>query len=177
MGFPRQEYCSELPLLSPGDWTWVSCIAGRFFTIWATRKPIYMYVCIYIHTQCIFKFYNHRNNVFFCHRSVKQENLFWRWLQIVTGGVWMQWNGDEERYLYCTKLSLHKLLITYKGTYYNYIMGNLAIKVIKDNINSVGSNQHYRPPEQNTLRQEKQDFDILQKLHTLNQIIRNHHKK
>ena len=22
------------------DWTWVSCIAGRFFTIWATRKPL-----------------------------------------------------------------------------------------------------------------------------------------
>ena len=65
----------------------------------------------------------------------------------------------------------------YKGEYYNYIMGNLAIKVIKDNIDSVGSNQHYRPPEQNILRQKKQDFDILQKLHNLNQIIRNHHKK
>ena len=22
----------------PRDWTWVSCIAGRFFTIWATRE-------------------------------------------------------------------------------------------------------------------------------------------
>ena len=22
----------------PGDWTQVSCIAGRFFTIWATRE-------------------------------------------------------------------------------------------------------------------------------------------
>ena len=22
----------------PWDWTWVSCIAGRFFTIWATRE-------------------------------------------------------------------------------------------------------------------------------------------
>ena len=22
----------------PRDWSWVSCIAGRFFTIWATRK-------------------------------------------------------------------------------------------------------------------------------------------
>ena len=22
----------------PKDWTWVSCIAGRFFTIWATRE-------------------------------------------------------------------------------------------------------------------------------------------
>ena len=24
----------------PRDWTWVSCIAGRFFTIWATREAI-----------------------------------------------------------------------------------------------------------------------------------------
>ena len=22
----------------PRDWTWVSCIAGRFFTLWATRE-------------------------------------------------------------------------------------------------------------------------------------------
>ena len=24
----------------PRDWTWVSCIAGRFFTIWATRETL-----------------------------------------------------------------------------------------------------------------------------------------
>ena len=23
----------------PRDWTWVSCVAGRFFTVWATREP------------------------------------------------------------------------------------------------------------------------------------------
>ena len=28
------------------DWTWVSCVAGRFFTISATRKASY-YVCIH----------------------------------------------------------------------------------------------------------------------------------
>ena len=47
MEFSRQEYWSELPFPSPGDlldWTWVSCLAGRFFTIWATRKA---FVCIY----------------------------------------------------------------------------------------------------------------------------------
>ena len=27
----------------PRDQTWVSCIAGRFFTNWATRKAIYIY--------------------------------------------------------------------------------------------------------------------------------------
>ena len=26
-----------------GDWTWVSCIAGRFFTIWATREALIFY--------------------------------------------------------------------------------------------------------------------------------------
>ena len=42
MGFSRQEY--EWVAISfsrrssqPRDWTWVSCIIGRCFTIWATR--------------------------------------------------------------------------------------------------------------------------------------------
>ena len=25
----------------PRDWTWISCIAGGFFTVWATRKAYY----------------------------------------------------------------------------------------------------------------------------------------
>ena len=32
----------------PRDWTQVSCIAGGFLTIWATRKA-YIYICIYIY--------------------------------------------------------------------------------------------------------------------------------
>ena len=47
MGFPRQEYWSELPFPSPGDLPdpgiepCVSCIAGRFFTTEPTgEKPI-----------------------------------------------------------------------------------------------------------------------------------------
>ena len=49
MKFSRREYWSGLPLLSSGDLpdpgielrTWVSCIAGRFFTIWATGEVQY----------------------------------------------------------------------------------------------------------------------------------------
>ena len=44
MAFPRQEYWSGL-LFSfsrgsswPRDWTWVSCIAGGFFTVWSIRE-------------------------------------------------------------------------------------------------------------------------------------------
>ena len=43
-GFSRQEHWSGLPFPSPRgsswprEWTWVSCIAGRFSTIWATRE-------------------------------------------------------------------------------------------------------------------------------------------
>ena len=33
MGFSRQSS-------QPRDWTWVSCVAGRFFTIWATREAL-----------------------------------------------------------------------------------------------------------------------------------------
>ena len=46
MGFSRQEYWSGLPLLSPEDLPdprdqiWVSCIAGRFFSIWAIGKTL-----------------------------------------------------------------------------------------------------------------------------------------
>ena len=46
MGFPRQEYCSGLPFPSSGDLPWprdqiqVSCIAGRFFTIWAATLSL-----------------------------------------------------------------------------------------------------------------------------------------
>ena len=48
MGFSRQEYWNGLPFPSPvgsslpRDWTQVSCIAGRFFIIWAT---IMNYLC------------------------------------------------------------------------------------------------------------------------------------
>ena len=54
-GFSRQEYWTGLPFPSsilewttmpssrgscqPGDWTQISLTAGRFFTVWATRKP------------------------------------------------------------------------------------------------------------------------------------------
>ena len=49
-GFSRQEYWSGLPFPSPGEssqprnWTQVSCIAGRFFTNWAIRKPQFLEV-------------------------------------------------------------------------------------------------------------------------------------
>ena len=33
----------------PGDWTWVFCIAGRFFTIWATREAH----AIHLQPSCI----------------------------------------------------------------------------------------------------------------------------
>ena len=38
MEFSRQGYWSGLPFPPLEDWTWVSCIAGRFFIIWATRE-------------------------------------------------------------------------------------------------------------------------------------------
>ena len=44
MEFSRQEYWSGMPFPSPGgsswpgDWTQVSGIAGRFFTVWASQK-------------------------------------------------------------------------------------------------------------------------------------------
>ena len=38
----------------PRDWTWVSCIAGRFFTIWASWKAYYMAaVSYYLKFLCV----------------------------------------------------------------------------------------------------------------------------
>ena len=51
MGFSRQEYWSGLPfsllqgIFPTRDGTQVSCIAGRHFTIWATRRsPEFIYI-------------------------------------------------------------------------------------------------------------------------------------
>ena len=53
MGFSRQEYWSGLPVYfqwastsrgssQPRDQTWVSSIANRFFTIWATKEALFL---------------------------------------------------------------------------------------------------------------------------------------
>ena len=53
MGFSRQEYWSGLPcppprdLPDPGIKPGVSCIAGRFFTVWATREAHALLTCVY----------------------------------------------------------------------------------------------------------------------------------
>ena len=48
MEFSTQEYWSEFPLPSPGDLSHLgiepSWIAGRFFTIWATRKDQFFFL-------------------------------------------------------------------------------------------------------------------------------------
>ena len=37
----------------PRDWTEVSCIVGRRFTVWVTRKVLYVYTYIYICSGCL----------------------------------------------------------------------------------------------------------------------------
>ena len=44
----------------PRDWTWVSCIAGRFFTSWATKEA--QYRCMYRSIKkCLCLLYLHGN--------------------------------------------------------------------------------------------------------------------
>ena len=58
IGFSRQEYWSDFAIsfsrasFQPRIWTWISCVAGRFFTDWATREAPFH--CIYVH---LFKIY------------------------------------------------------------------------------------------------------------------------
>ena len=55
MEFSRQEYWSGLLFPSPGEssipmvQTWGSCIADRFFTIWAMRERLN---AVFLHTAC-----------------------------------------------------------------------------------------------------------------------------
>ena len=59
MGFSRQEYWSGLLFPPPGessqprDQTWVSCLASRFFTTWATREALIPQSLITIATYII----------------------------------------------------------------------------------------------------------------------------
>ena len=52
LGFSRQEYWSGLPFPSPGnlpnpDGNQVYCIIGRFFTVWASREAIFLFLFCY----------------------------------------------------------------------------------------------------------------------------------
>ena len=85
MGFSRQEYWSGLPCpspevlpnpgIKPRDRTQVSCIAGRFFTVWATREAhatilqlcMCVCVCVCIHTCICVCVYTHTyTHVYIC---------------------------------------------------------------------------------------------------------------
>ena len=41
----------------PRDWTWVSHIVGRFFTVWVTGKPqVWIYYSVFNHISELFRF-------------------------------------------------------------------------------------------------------------------------
>ena len=86
LGFSRQEYWSGLPFSSPGDLpnpgiksNPVFCIAGRFFTNWATREAIYIYVCVCV---CVYHLYIY--NIRSSFNLMLQSYLFF-WLIIKAG--------------------------------------------------------------------------------------------
>ena len=55
----------------PRDWICVSCIAGRFFTIWATREVPFIYIIdtlmgsVSSWEKCLFKFFDHFLSIYF----------------------------------------------------------------------------------------------------------------
>ena len=87
MGFSKQEYWIGLPFPSPGDlpdrgirtpprdWTWVSCVAGGFFIVWATGKvqgnhsvvcafsSVITFWLLQIYIRPIFRLYSHSLNL------------------------------------------------------------------------------------------------------------------
>ena len=47
IAMPFSKGCSQ-----PRDQTWVSHMAGKFFSIWATRKVFFLYMCIHTVNSC-----------------------------------------------------------------------------------------------------------------------------
>ena len=78
MGFSRQEFWSGCHALlqgifQPRDRTQVSCIAGRFFTIWATREDLKY---VYYNLNCGLRMLLQRSK---CHIDYKIQKYFALW--------------------------------------------------------------------------------------------------
>ena len=116
-GFSRQEYWSGLPFPSPGDFPdpgiepGVSCTAGRFFTIWATReapslttpspywpKPAWNAPSLRKSSQSQWS-YSFSNHISFGNSPAHLSDPSWGWLSLslgrnrpwpwgYTGGAW-----------------------------------------------------------------------------------------
>ena len=75
----------------PRNWTQVSCIAGRFFTIWATRKAwAYVYLWL-IHVDVWQKPKQYCKAIILQLKINKYSALEWPWGM----GLGGQWKGDS----------------------------------------------------------------------------------
>ena len=95
MGFSRQEYCSGLPLPPPGDPLQpgidrVTCGAGRFFTVWDTREPLFPFYFLPIHKG---KKVNKQNLVHF--KFVSPISLFKLFISM-TYICWQELEGNRK---------------------------------------------------------------------------------
>ena len=79
--------------------TWVSCIAGRFFTIWATEKIQYTYMHIYIYAQALLQKKSFSD---VCSFIKSKLEIFW-WRQKCIWIVWARFPGKD------WDTNLHKL--------------------------------------------------------------------
>ena len=84
MEFSGQEYWSGLPFPSPGnlprDWTQVSCIAGRFFTNWATREAWWYRVLLFFCWPIMIQWYQVGNS----YRTTSVKDVYWFWQSVAT---------------------------------------------------------------------------------------------
>ena len=77
----------------PWDWTWVSCIAGRFFTIWATSGSLHYWTLLA-------KFFH---DTFWIWKTMKSEATT-DWLECQP--LLRTWKSKEEGWKLFSKLSL-----------------------------------------------------------------------
>ena len=83
MEFSQQEYWSGLPWPPPGDLPdpgiepRSSTLQADFFTIWATRKPLFSITEYFSSYQCIFIFINIYSNIMWYLLFLYVNNVFW----------------------------------------------------------------------------------------------------
>ena len=97
MGFSRQEYWSGLPFLPPGESSWpkdqtciscVSCIAGRFFTRWATWEACWecshFLNMLILTSEILFSCWGAHVSIFWTLGFSACSNVIWDFLSIIS---------------------------------------------------------------------------------------------
>ena len=61
----------------PKDWTWVSCVVDRFFTVWATREALSMFYVLSICLSSLHHLSTYHLSIYVCLPSVCLSTIYY----------------------------------------------------------------------------------------------------